>query len=107
MPLCSRLITKPGYSSFAEAFSQALGIHLVRRSGFAEAPVLEAALQRHGRHRLLEPIAFETGAWELDLPLRPPQQGSLPTDGSARAAEALIALGEERSALPMEIPGSV
>lgn len=107
MPLCSRLITKPGYSSFAEAFSQGLGVHLVRRSGFAEAPVLEDALQRHGPHRLLEPAAFEAGAWELDQPLRPAQRGPLPVDGAATAAEALIELAEGRSGLPINRPRGV
>jgi len=101
MPLCSRLITKPGYSSFAEAFSQGLGIHLVRRSGFAEAPVLEQALQRHGHHRLLEPAAFEAGRWELDQSLHPPGGAPLPLDGARKAAEALVQLAEQRSAVPI------
>jgi hypothetical protein len=102
MPLCSRLITKPGYSSFCEAFSQGLGIHLVRRSGFAEAPVLEAALRRHGHHRLLEPAAFEAGLWELDQPLLPPEQGPLGVGGASEAAEALQALAQEQSAVPID-----
>ncbi|MFM7267491.1 MAG: hypothetical protein ACKOZT_02735 [Cyanobium sp.] len=102
MPLCARLITKPGYSSFCEAFSQGLGIHLVRRSGFAEAPVLEEALRRHGHHRLLEPAAFERGAWELDQPLLPPSQEPLACDGAATAAEALVRKAEERSAVPID-----
>jgi len=107
MPLCSRLITKPGYSSFCEALSQGLGIHLVRRSGFAEAPVLEAELQRHGWHRLLSAEAFEAGAWELDQPLLPPTVGPLAADGAAAAAAALQELGRRRSALPMLAGGAV
>lgn len=102
MPLCSRLITKPGYSSFCEAFSQGIGIHLVRRSGFAEAPVLEADLRSHGFHRLLEPEAFEAGLWELDQPLLPPRAEPLRSDGAAVAAQALVALAEERSAVPID-----
>lgn len=102
MPLCSRLITKPGYSSFAEAFSQGLGIHLVRRSGFAEAPVLEAALQRHGLHRILEPASFEAGDWQLDQPLLPPQGEPLACDGAEQAAAALLTMAERRSALPID-----
>lgn len=102
MPLCSRLITKPGYSSFCEAFSQGLGIHLVRRSGFAEAPVLEEALRRHGHHRLLEPAAFEAGEWELDQPLLPPEGGPLAAEGASEAAEALLAVAEKRSAVPID-----
>lgn len=107
MPLCSRLITKPGYSSFCEAFSQGVGLHVVRRSGFAEAPVLEAALQRHGAHRILEPAAFEAGDWQLDQPLLPPWGEPLASDGAARAAEALLLLAEEGSALPINTAGGV
>ncbi len=90
MPLASRLITKPGYSSFCEAFSQGIGIHLVDRQGFAEAPVLRQALQNHGAHRLLSQEQLLAGDWQLDQPLLPPRQGPLRLDGAAVAAEALI-----------------
>ena len=89
MPLCSRLITKPGYSSFCEAMTQGLGIHLVAREGFAEAAVLQRHLVNHGWHRLLSRDAFERGAWELDQPLLPPLLASLGTDGSDAAAAAI------------------
>ncbi len=101
MPLAGRLITKPGYSSFCEAFSQAVGIHLVHRSGFAEAPVLEEDLRDHGWHRLLSQEAFRRGDWELDLPLLPPRHGPLAVDGASTAAETLVSWLEGRSALPM------
>jgi hypothetical protein len=65
MPRIGRLITKAGYSSFCEAFSQGVGIHLVRREGFAEAPVLERDLQRHGWHRLLSREQLEAGSGSL------------------------------------------
>jgi len=107
MPLCARMITKPGYSSFCEAFSQGVGIHLVRRSGFAEAPVLEAALRRHGQHRLLEAEAFERGAWELDQPLLPPSRLPLASDGADTAAAALVRMAEQRSAVPIDRQGGV
>ncbi|MFM7086013.1 MAG: hypothetical protein ACKOXO_03345 [Cyanobium sp.] len=89
MPLVSRLITKAGYSSFCEAFSQGVGIHLVERRDFAEAPVLAEALQDHGDHRLLRLDQFLGGDWELDLPLQPPRLGPLGVDGAAQAAAAL------------------
>ena len=91
MPLAGRLLTKPGYSSFCEAFSQGVGIHLVRRGGFAEAPVLERDLQRHGLHRLLSAAQLHAGDWELDKPLLAPSEGPLPRDGALRAAEAIAA----------------
>lgn len=94
MPLAGRLITKPGYSSFCEAFSQGVGIHLVHREGFAEAPMLEEALRDHGWHRLLSRGAFQRGDWQLDQPLLPPRRGPLPLDGAAVAARALAELAE-------------
>jgi hypothetical protein len=104
MPLAGRLITKPGYSSFCEAFSQGVGIHLVHRTGFAEAPVLEEDLRNHGWHRLLSQEQFRRGDWQLDEPLTPPRLGPLPLDGAATAARAIAALAEERSAVPMGYP---
>ena len=87
---CGRLITKPGYSSFCEAMTYGVGIHLVHRDGFAEAPVLERDLQRHGWHRLLNREQFEAGDWQLDQPLLPPSQGPLPLAGAQMAAEILV-----------------
>ncbi len=101
MPLAGRLITKPGYSSFCEAFSQGVGIHLVHRTGFAEAPVLEEDLRNHGWHRLLSQEAFRRGDWQLDQPLEAPRRGPLPVDGASTAARAIVALLDGRSALPM------
>lgn len=91
MPRCGRLITKPGYSSFCEAFTAGVGIHLVHREGFAEAPVLEEALQQHGWHRLLSQRQLFTGDWQLDLPLLPPRGEPLAVDGAQQAARALVA----------------
>jgi hypothetical protein len=89
MPLCSRILTKPGYSTFCEALAAGLGVHLVRREGFAEAPVLEAALQRHGWHRLLSREQLERGDWQLDQPLLAPEADPLPLHGDQSAAELL------------------
>jgi hypothetical protein len=101
MPLTGRLITKPGYSSFCEAFSQGVGIHLVHREGFAEAPVLEEDLRNHGWHRLLSQEAFRAGDWQLDRPLLPPRQGPLPLDGATTGARVIAAMAEGRSAVPI------
>ena len=89
MSHCGRLITKPGYSSFCEALEQGLGIHVVHRDGFAEAAVLELALQRHGQHRLLSQGQWHRGDWQLDQPLLSPQLNPLPGGGCEQAAAAL------------------
>jgi hypothetical protein len=91
MGLCARLLTKPGYSSFCEALSAGVGVHLVHREGFAEAPVLEKALLRHGWHRLLSQEQALQGEWQLDQPLIPPTHQPLDADGSTQAARAIEA----------------
>lgn len=96
MPCCSRVLTKPGYSTFCEALSQGLGIHLVHREGFAEAAVLEHDLQCHGAHRLLSQAQLHRGAWELDLPLLPPRHGPLRPDGAEQAAAAIVGWLDQR-----------
>lgn len=86
MPLCSRIITKPGYSTFCEAMALGVGLHLVHREGFAEAPVLEAALQRHAPHRLLTRTQLLAGDWQLDQPLLPATGPALDPEGHQQAA---------------------
>jgi hypothetical protein len=92
MPLAARMLTKPGYSTFCEAFQQGVGLHVVRRQGFAEAPALEKGLQAEGWHRLLEEDDFRRGAWQLDQPLLAPRAPRLRRDGSAQAADLLSRL---------------
>jgi hypothetical protein len=92
MPLAARMLSKPGYSTFCEVLQQGVGLHLVRRRGFAEAPVLEKALQAEGWHRLLEEEQFRAGDWQLDQPLQAPRAPRLRRDGSAQAAEILLRL---------------
>ena len=93
LPLCGRILTKPGYSTFCEALAAGVGVHLVRREGFAEAPVLEAALQRHSPHRLLSRQQLQQGDWQLDQPLHPPSGAPLSDGGDQQAAELLQRFG--------------
>lgn len=97
MPCCSRVLTKPGYSTFCEALSQNLGIHLVHREGFAEAAVLERDLVDHGQHRLLSEAELRSGDWQLDQPLLTPRIGPLPGGGAEQAAAAAADWIESRS----------
>ncbi len=90
MPLCSRVLTKPGYSTFCEALSQGLGLLVVERQGFSEAAVLQAGLQQHGWHRLLQRQAFLGGAWQLDQPLEPPLGSPLAKGGEIEGAALLL-----------------
>lgn len=92
MPYCDRLIGKPGFSTFCEALTAGLGLHVVERSGFAEAQALSRGLQAHGRHRLLTREAFDTGRWDLDLPLLGSTHPALPVNGADEAARAIASV---------------
>jgi hypothetical protein len=50
------------------------GLQVVRREGFAEAPVLEQALERHSRHRLISREQLQQGDRQLDQPLLAPMR---------------------------------
>ena len=92
LPYCSRHLGKPGYSSFCEAISLGVGLHVVLRDGFAESLALISGLQSHAAHRLIEREALELGEWELDQPLIPAAEEPLAVDGSMSAARAVLEL---------------
>ncbi len=92
IPYCSRLIGKPGFSTFCECMSQNVGIHAVERIDFAEAKVLLDGLKMHGFSRLLDKSSFESGDWQLDKALNQPLSALLPTDGAIEAANSIITL---------------
>ena len=92
MPFCSRLIGKPGFSTFSEAMTAGVGLHVVERTGFSEAAALVRGLRQHGRHRCLDRASFDQGEWELDQPLLSPTDRPLPQNGAAAAAAAIDAL---------------
>ena len=90
-PFCRRHLGKPGFSTFCEALSFSVGLHVVERRDFAEAEALMRGLARLGSSRLLSRDQLLCGDWQLDLPLVPPTHASSPAHGADQAARALIA----------------
>ncbi len=92
MPLCSRLVSKPGFSTFAEACQLDLPVITVTRNDFAEGPVLVNGLQDHSWHRVLTPEEFFQGDWSfITEPLHPPRtQLPLAKDGNQHIAQAIV-----------------
>ena len=95
-PYCQRHLGKPGFSTFCEAMSQQVGLHVVERRDFAEVPALLSGLRRHGNHRLLSRQAFAAGDWKLDQPLQAATDSPLPANGALQAAEHIVACAEQR-----------
>ncbi|NET48548.1 MAG: UDP-N-acetylglucosamine--N-acetylmuramyl-(pentapeptide) pyrophosphoryl-undecaprenol N-acetylglucosamine transferase [Merismopedia sp. SIO2A8] len=92
MPLCGQIISKPGYSTFAEACRVGVPITSVERHGFAEAPILLEGIQQYTRHQIISLDELYAGQWEfLDRPFQPAiAPEALPGDGNKAIAQAVM-----------------
>ncbi len=92
MPLCGRLISKPGYSTFAEALRLDCPITSLTRDDFAEGPVLLAGIRSHGYHQIISPAEFFQGNWEFlnQDPLPPQSTQQLDKNGNETIAKSVI-----------------
>lgn len=102
MPLCGRVISKPGYSTFAEAIRVGTPIVSLTREGFAEAPLLMAGIQNYAYHQILTPKEFFQGNWEFlsHSPQPPRQSQSVATDGTEAIAQSIVSYFQTHQNLP-------
>jgi hypothetical protein len=98
MPLCGRVVSKPGYSTFAEALRLRVPLVTLTREGFAEAPLLLEGIQNHGYHQILKPAEFFQSSWEfLRQPLLAPRQSQMvATDGTEAIAQTIVSYFQNR-----------
>ncbi|MGB3533595.1 MAG: glycosyl transferase [Microcoleaceae cyanobacterium] len=94
MPLCGRIISKPGFSTYAEALRLEIPIVSLSREGFAEAPILEAGLQNYSPHQIITPADFYSGNWDfIKQPMQPPRLSeTLDKQGTETIAKAVVDL---------------
>lgn len=92
MPLCGRVISKPGYSTFAEALRLSIPIVSITREGFAESPLLLSGIENYADHQILTPEEFFQGKWEFldELPQPPKQSALLALDGTEVIAQTIV-----------------
>lgn len=92
MPLCGRVVSKPGYSTFAEAIRMSTPIVSLTREGFAEASLLMEGIQNQAYHQILTPAEFFQGNWEfLHDSLQPPKQSErVAIDGTEAIAQTIV-----------------
>ena len=75
MPLCGRVVSKPGYGTFAEAVKVGVPIVTMTREDFAEAAFLLEGISNYAQHQILTPAEFFQTNWKfLHQPPQPPQQ---------------------------------
>lgn len=92
MPLCGRIISKPGYSTFSEAILLDIPIVSITRDNFAEAALLLEGVANYSYHQILTPWEFLQGNWDfLHQPLEAPQKKEgIDRNGNQVIAEAVI-----------------
>ena len=92
MPVCGRLLTKPGYSTFSEACRYDVPITTVTREGFAESPVLLEGIQDFAQHQIWSIDDFFNGDWSgITQPMNPPRKAEkLPKDGNSTIARSVV-----------------
>ncbi len=108
MVMCDRIVSKPGYSTFAEACLLDKGIITITRDCFAEAPILISGIQNYAPHRIVEATDFFNGDWSfITQDLRPPHQSAKPDkNGQAEIAAAITAyLAEQMVNPPANLSG--
>lgn len=91
MPICGRILSKPGYGTFSEALRLGLPISSLTRDDFAEGRLLLAGLQAHGYHQILTLAEFYQGSWDflMDDPLPPQAHHPLPAPGNQTLVKAI------------------
>lgn len=87
MPICGRVVSKPGFSTFAEATRLGLPIVSVTRDDFAEAAFLLEGIANYNQHQILTPGELFAGDW--DFLFSPPQQPNLSEVISKNGNEAI------------------
>lgn len=92
MPLCDRVVSKPGYGTFSEACRLGVPLISLTRDDFAEAALLLDGIQNYTSHRILPPADFFQSSWEfLHEPLLPPRKReAIATNGNEAIAQAVI-----------------
>ncbi|MBN8559700.1 MAG: glycosyl transferase [Leptolyngbya sp. UWPOB_LEPTO1] len=92
MPICGRLLSKPGYSTFSEACRYEIPVMTVTREGFAESPILLEGIQDYAEHQIWSLDEFFNGDWiNIRQPMNPPRKSEkLPKDGNLTIAQAVV-----------------
>jgi hypothetical protein len=65
MPLCGRVVSKPGYSTFAEALRLDTPIVSLTRDDFAESAFLLAGIQDYAAHQIISNQDFFESDWSF------------------------------------------
>jgi hypothetical protein len=92
MPICGRIISKPGYGTFSEATRLQTPVVTIPRDDFAEAAFISAGITNYNHHQIVTAAEFFQGDWHFlyDSPQPPKQTQILDKNGNETIAQAVI-----------------
>jgi len=92
MPICGRIISKPGYGTFSEATLLDVPVVTIPRDDFAEAAFMLAGITDYNHHQIITASEFFQGDWDFlyQLPQQPKQTQLINKDGNETIAKAVI-----------------
>lgn len=92
MPMCGRVLSKPGYSTFAEALRLDVPLVSLIREDFAESPILLEGIRDYSYHQIISTEEFFQGNWDfLRQKCQPPRRSdSLCKNGSETIAQSIV-----------------
>ncbi|MCG6137205.1 MAG: glycosyl transferase [Nostoc sp. LLA-1] len=92
MPICGRVVSKPGYGTFSEAAKLDVPLVTIPRDDFAEAAFLLEGIINHHPHQIITPTDFFQGNWDFlhQGPQTPKLSQPLAKDGNEAIAQAVV-----------------
>jgi hypothetical protein len=92
MPICGRIISKPGYGTFSEATLLGVSVVTIPRDDFAEAAFMLAGITNYNHHQILTAAEFFQGDWDFlyQSPQPPKQTEQIDKNGNETIAKAVI-----------------
>jgi hypothetical protein len=91
MPLCDLVVSKPGYTTYAEALKLDIPIATITRSGFAESQIIMDGMQDYGYHQVITPDRFFGNNWDFlnQEPLPPRRSTPVEKNGDVTIARSI------------------
>lgn len=92
LPICERIVTKPGFGTFADSYRAGTPMVVLERHGFAETPILIKALRDHFYSIEISEGDFFEGDWDFVLkdPEPPLRAEPVALDGNQTIARVLL-----------------
>ncbi len=92
MSICGRVVSKPGYGTFAEATRLEVPLVTIPRDDFAEAAFLLEGIVNYHQHQILTPTEFFQGTWDFldQQPQQPKLSQPIAKDGNEAIAQAVV-----------------